>query len=137
MACHGRFLHLLAPGAVQVVPLALSLVRMSAVAVAAAPTAAAAAALSLVAGFAVAQATGIRALGGVVLVVAVALCERVWRELAGTRTAVALVGVYLGAFVLSHLLALVIGAWPSVVVVAVVVGVVSWRATSRSAVVPG
>jgi hypothetical protein len=89
------------------------------------------AAASLVVGFAVAQGTGVRALGGVVLVVAAAVCARQWRRRSGARTAVALVGVYLAAFVLSHVLALAVGAWPSVVTVAVVVGAVSLAVSSR------
>ena len=89
------------------------------------------AAASLLVGFAVARVTGVRSLGGVVLVVAAAVCAQQWRRRAGTRTAVALVGVYLAAFVLSHLLALAVGAWPSVIAVACVVGAVSFTISSR------
>jgi hypothetical protein len=73
---------------------------------------------SLIAGFAVAQATGVRPLGGVVLVAGAAWCALRWRERAGTARAAALVAVYLAAFAGSHVLADVIGAWPSVTVVA-------------------
>jgi hypothetical protein len=46
--------------------------------------------------------------------------------------AVVLGGVGLGAFVLSHLLGLVIGAWPSVLLVAAIVAAVAWtKADSR------
>ncbi len=45
---------------------------------------------SLVLGFAVAQATGVRALGGLVLLAAVTWCLVRWRALAGLPAAVAL-----------------------------------------------
>lgn len=85
------------------------------------------AALSLVAGFGVAELTGVRALGGLVLVAAVAWCALRWRR-RSTAVAVALVALYLGAFVASHLLADVLGAWPSVLLVALVVGLAARRA---------
>lgn len=85
------------------------------------------AALSLVAGFGVAQLTGVRALGGLVLVAAVAWCALRWRR-RSTGVAVALVLLYLAAFVASHLLADVLGAWPSVLLVAAVVGLAARRA---------
>lgn len=77
---------------------------------------------SLVAGFAVAQATGIRPLGGVVLLAGAGWCALRWRERAGTGRAAALAGLYVAAFAGSHGLAHVIGAWPSVAVVSAVVG---------------
>jgi hypothetical protein len=83
-------------------------------------------ALSLVVGYAVAAGTGVRALGGVVLLVALVWCVVQWRAMAGTRTAAALAASYLVLFVVSHLLALAIGAWPSVLVVAVVMGALAW-----------
>lgn len=92
------------------------------------------AAASLVAGFAVAELTGVRGLGGLVLVVAAGLCAVRWGRAAGSATAAALVGVYLAAFVGSHLLARVVGAWPAVLLAAAAVGVVSWSATRRTAV---
>ena len=52
------------------------------------------AAASLVLGFAVAQATGVRALGGLVLVAGAAWCAVRWRASAGTGAAVALVVAY-------------------------------------------
>ena len=79
-------------------------------------------ALSLVVGYAVAAGTGVRALGGVLLVVALAWCAMRWRATAGTTTAAALVASYVVLFAVSHLLARAIGAWPSVVVVALVRG---------------
>jgi hypothetical protein len=79
-------------------------------------------ALSLVAGYAVAAGTGVRALGGVVLLVALGWCVLRWRALAGTPTAAGLAAAYVALFVASHLLARAIGAWPSVLAVAAAMG---------------
>jgi hypothetical protein len=76
---------------------------------------------SLALGFAVAQATGVRPLGGIVLAVGCGWCALRWRERVGTGRAAGLVGLYLAAFAGSHLLAHAIGAWPSVAVVSAVV----------------
>ena len=84
------------------------------------------AAASLIAGFAVAVSTGSRPLGGLVLAAGGLWCIRVWRRRHGTRTAVILGCVGFGAFVISHLLGLVIGAWPSVLLVSAVVAAVVW-----------
>ena len=85
---------------------------------------------SLVAGFGVAQATGIRALGGVVLLAGGAWCFAQWQRELGTPTAAALGTTYLAAFVGSHLLAKPIGAWPAVLTVAAVTGAASYAAGS-------
>jgi hypothetical protein len=84
------------------------------------------AAASLIAGFAVAVGTGSRPLGGVVLAVGGLWCIQAWAHRHGRRTAVTLGCVGFGAFVVSHLLGLVIGAWPSVLFVSAVVAVVVW-----------
>jgi hypothetical protein len=81
---------------------------------------------SLAAGFAVAQATGVRPLGGVVLALGCGWCALRWRERAGTGRAAGLVGLYLAAFAGSHVLAHSIGAWPSVAVVSAVVAAGSY-----------
>ena len=81
---------------------------------------------SLVLGFAVAQATGVRPLGGVVLVAGAGWCALRWREKVGTGRAAGLVGLYLAAFAGSHVLAHSIGAWPSVAVVTAVVAAGSY-----------
>jgi hypothetical protein len=89
---------------------------------------------SLIAGYAVATGTGSRPLGGVVLLLGGAWCVRAWTVRHGTRTAIGLGGVGLGAFVSSHLLALAIGPWPAVLVVAAVTGAVAWtQADARTA----
>jgi len=73
---------------------------------------------SLIAGFAVAQASGVRPLGGVVLAAGAAWCAVRWRRSVGTARMAALLGVYVASFVLSHLLADVVGTWPAVFIVA-------------------
>ncbi len=89
------------------------------------PTAPVAAA-SLVHGFAVAQATRVRALGGLMLLAGLVWCAVRWRRRAGTGAAIALAGVYAAAFVLSHVLAGAIGAWGSVAVAAAAVAGAAW-----------
>lgn len=88
---------------------------------------------SLVAGYAVAASTGVRELGGLVLLAGAAACAVAWRRQAGTATAAGLVALYALAFVASHPLAGVLGAWPSVLSVAAVVGGVSYAVTRRRA----
>ncbi len=92
---------------------------------------------SLLLGFVVAQATGIRPLGAIVLVAGCAWCALRWlrvRPAAPARTAV-LVVVYLGAFVLSHVVADSLGAWPSVLLAAAITGLAVY-ALADSAVSP-
>jgi hypothetical protein len=87
---------------------------------------------SLIVGFAVAAATGSRPLGGVVLLLGGVWCVREWTRRHGARTAATLGGVGLLAFVASHLLAIAIGAWPSVLLVALAMAAVAWtRADAR------
>ncbi len=85
------------------------------------------AAAGLIAGFGVAVATGSRPLGGVVLAVCGIVCIVVWLERDGRRTAAVLAGVGLLAFALSHVLGLLIGAWPAVLLVAAATAWVCWR----------
>lgn len=85
----------------------------------------------LLAGFAVAQVTGIRPLGGV-LVLGAGACAAVvmWRS--GARVGVVGAGlVYAAAFGLAHPLGTVIGAWPAAVFAAVVSGAVAFELTKR------
>ena len=90
---------------------------------------------SLAAGFAVAELTGVRALGGLVLVVAAAVCVLGWRR-SGAAVAIGLVGLYLGLFVASHLLAGPLGAWPAVAVVSAAMAASSYTADRRRSAVP-
>ena len=81
---------------------------------------------SLVLGFVVAVVSGIRPLGGVVLLIGGGWCAwRLWRLVGPARTII--VGViYVAAFVLSHPLGEVIGTWPALIVVAGVAGLASY-----------
>jgi hypothetical protein len=89
---------------------------------------------SFIAGYGVVAVTGSRAGGGIVLLIGGIWCAREWRRRCGSRTAAELVCVGLAAFVASHLMALAIGAWPSVLLVAAAMGAVAWvRADVRMA----
>jgi K+ transporter len=81
---------------------------------------------TLIVAYAVAVGTGSRLLGGVVLAIGGLWCIWAWLQRHGRGTATVLGCVGFAAFVLSHVLALAIGAWPSVLVAAVVVAVVTW-----------
>ncbi len=87
------------------------------------------AAASFVFSYAVVVATGSRTLGGVVLALGGLWCIYTWWQRHGTRTAATLGLVGLGLFIASHLLALVVGAWPAVLVVA---GAMAWGAWTRA-----
>lgn len=89
------------------------------------PTAPVAAA-SLIVAYAVAVSTGSRPLGGVVLALGGLWCIQAWRRRHGVRTAAILACVGLGAFIVSHVLALATGAWPAVLLVSAVVAAVTW-----------
>jgi thiol:disulfide interchange protein len=87
---------------------------------------------SLIAGYAVAAASGSRPLGGVVLLAGGLWCVREWRRRNDARTAAVLASTGLAAFIASHLLARAIGAWPAVLLVAAAMAVAAWiRADSR------
>ena len=78
-------------------------------------------AVGLAAGFGVAQATGVRALGGAVFLGAGLAAGWLWYRRRGIPTTVALAAGYVGAFVAAHLLALVVGlpAWLAVSLVTI------------------
>jgi hypothetical protein len=88
---------------------------------------------ALLLGFAVAEVSGVRALGGVVLFLGALACGLRWRVLLGLPRALALVAVFLAGFALAHPLGHAIGSWPAVLLVAAVVGAVAWRLTDRPA----
>jgi hypothetical protein len=96
---------------------------------------AAATALTLVIGFAVASLTGVRALGGAVLVLGGALCAWWMVRTAGPlRTVLTLAAVFV-LFVLAHPLGHLIGAWPAVLLVAAVAGGIAYvTASPRSSI---
>jgi hypothetical protein len=83
-------------------------------------------AVSLIVGFGVAQLTGNRPLGGFVLLLGGAWCAwQWWRAVGAARTLLGVV-IFAVAFALSHPLGIVIGAWPSVLLVAVVAAVLTY-----------
>jgi hypothetical protein len=84
------------------------------------------AAASLIVAYAVAVSTGSRPLGGIVLALGGLWCIQAWRRRHGARTAAMLACVGLGAFIVSHVLALATGAWPAVLLVSAVVAAVTW-----------
>lgn len=88
---------------------------------------------SLLLGFAVADVSGVRALGGIVLFGAALWCGLRWRRDVGLGRAVGLVVLYLVAFALSHVLGHAIGAWPAVAVVSALMGAAAWAWADRPA----
>lgn len=89
------------------------------------------AAAGLIAGFAVADATGNRPLGGVVLAVGGITCAWAWNRKSGPLTAGALLATYVAAFAVSHPLAKQIGAWPSVLAVSAVTAGAAYVGSDR------
>jgi hypothetical protein len=87
------------------------------------------AAATFVAGFGVAELTGVRALGGLVLLAGGTWCAWLAFRLAGPGPTIALVALALALFVASHPLGHVIGAWPAVLVSAALVGTVATAVT--------
>ncbi|MBW5423114.1 hypothetical protein GKQ77_16330 [Streptomyces sp. BG9H] len=85
----------------------------------------------LVGGYSVARFTKKRPLGGVVLAAAGGVAARQWQQVARGKAAAALSAVYLAGFAGSHPLAKKVGAWPSVLGVAGVVGGVSYLVADR------
>jgi hypothetical protein len=87
----------------------------------------------LVVGFAVAQGTGLRALGGAVLIGTGLAAGRLWVQRRGWGLAVVLGLVYLVAFMLSHVLTLGFGmpAWLSVALVTIAAGGVTYGVADR------
>ena len=77
---------------------------------------------SLLLGFTVAQATGGRPLGGIVLAAGAGWCALRWRRSAGIARTVALVVFYLAAFAASHVIAGAVGTWPAVLLVSALMG---------------
>ncbi len=91
--------------------------------VATAPVAAA----GLIVGYAVAVASGSRPLGGLVLAACGLACIATWLRRDGRRTATTLTAAGLGAFALSHVVGLILGAWPAVLLAAAAIGMLCWR----------
>jgi len=89
------------------------------------------AAATFLAGFGVAELTGVRAIGGLVLLAGGAWCARAAFRLAGGAATAVLVVVALTLFVLSHLLGHLIGAWPAVLVSAALVALAAAAVVGR------
>ena len=86
---------------------------------------------ALVLGFGIAELTGVRAIGGVVLFLGGLAGGLRWRLLLGLPRALALVAAFLAGFALAHPLGDAIGAWPAVLLVAAAVGALAWWAADR------
>jgi len=91
------------------------------------------AATGFIGGFAVAVISGSRALGGVVLVTFGVACIGIWLRRDGRQTAVVLTLAALVAFAVSHVLGLIIGAWPAVLVTAAATAGLCWRTSDSRA----
>jgi hypothetical protein len=76
-------------------------------------------AAGLAAGFGIAQGTGVRALGGAVFLAGGAAAAALWVQRRGWAVALGLGALYVGAFVLAHVLAIGVG-WPAWLAVGVV-----------------
>jgi len=94
------------------------------------PTAAVAAG-SLIGGYVVARETGVRPLGGVVLLAGGAWCTRSWLRTSGPAVAGTLLLVSVAAFAVSHPLAKLVGAWPAVLSVSAVTAAAAWGLADR------
>src|SRR6476620_600673 len=88
-------------------------------------------ALGLILGFGVAEATGLRWLGGLVMLAANLLALPRWLAVGGLRLAIGLTAVFWACMVLSHPLAHQIGTWPSVLTVSVVAAAAAWLLADR------
>lgn len=94
------------------------------------------AAASFVLGFAVADLTGVRPLGGLVLLAGVLWCAPRWWRAGGPAVAVGLALAYLAAFVASHGFADVVGAYPSVLILGAAIGAGCWALADARAATP-
>jgi hypothetical protein len=88
---------------------------------------------AFLAGFGIAELTGVRALGGLVLLAGGAWCARVAMPIAGRAATGALVLVAVALFALSHPLGHAIGSWPAVFVTGALAGVAAGVVVGRPA----
>jgi hypothetical protein len=89
------------------------------------------AAAAFLAGFGVAELTGVRAIGGLVLLAGGAWCAWATLRIAGPAATTALIVIALALFVVSHPLGHVIGAWPAVLVSAAAVALAAAALVGR------
>lgn len=87
----------------------------------------------LIAGFGAAVASGSRPLGGLVMAAFGLTCIYFWVRRDGAMTAVRLTLVGLAAFVMSHVIARALGAWPSVLLVSALTAWACWKWSDASA----
>jgi hypothetical protein len=96
------------------------------------------AAATFFAGFGVAELTGVRAIGGLVLIAGGAWCARAALPIAGRLATAALLVIALALFVVAHPLGHAIGAWPAVAVsAALAAGAAAVLTSPRSALRSG
>jgi hypothetical protein len=88
-------------------------------------------AAGLIGGFALAQAAGIRPLGGAVLAASTVLAVPAWRARGGWPLAAGLALTQWAGMGASHPLAKEVGTWPSVLSVAAAVGVAAYVGSDR------
>ncbi|WP_369132101.1 hypothetical protein [Modestobacter sp. I12A-02662] len=93
------------------------------------------AAVGLAVGFGIAQGTGVRALGGLVLAVCGAGAGWLWYQRRGLAVAAGLAVAYLALFALAHVLSLGLGwpAWLAVGLVTAAAAALSWVVADRPA----
>ncbi len=90
---------------------------------------------TFVAGFGVAELTGVRAIGGLVLLAGGAWCARAVLPIAGPRGTVALLAIAVALLIASHPLGEAIGAWPAVGVSAALVACAAAALLGRRAAI--
>ena len=90
-------------------------------------------AAGLVGGFALAQRTGVRPLGGAAMLGANAVAARQWYAVGGAPLAAGLTAAYWTAMGVSHPLAKKVGTWPSVLGVTAVSAGAAWLLADRRA----
>lgn len=84
------------------------------------------AAATLILSWGVVEVSGSRTVGGFVLAAGGACCIAIWARRDGARTAALLGASGLLAFALSHVIALALGPWPSVLIVAAAMAALAW-----------
>lgn len=89
------------------------------------------AAATFLAAFGAAELTGVRAIGGLVLLAGGAWCGRAVLPIVGPRRTIALLAIAVALFVVSHPLGDVIGAWPAVAASAALVGAAAAALAAR------
>jgi hypothetical protein len=85
----------------------------------------------LVGGFAIAQQTGVRPLGGAVMLAANVASVRRWHAVGGVPLAAGLSAAYWTAMGVSHPLAKKVGTWPSVLGVTAAAAGAAWLLADR------